>query len=409
MKKLVALLLTAAISITCCASLAACGTNNDAADIDAIVEAGQQMTTEELVEKAKAESGQFIAYGNTSRIVDAMDGFIAKYGTTLGLSSSNAAASKKDDSAIYTLLTTESINKDTSKNASMVLIQDSAQLAQYREKTNILTNYIPNGMEDKVDEDNLVPFAHQFINKLFIYNNVGDSTAKFTNVWQLTESSYSGKIYFKSPKSEQVNMNFLIMLTNDTWSAKLESAYKSYNNNTAATDVGSGKTYANYGYKWIAEFLKNCNFSINSDTTIAESLSAETNAGNMGLFVLSKLRSSSVVQSNLSVSCWDKDSDGNFVTINPFAGFMYSIYAQLATNGPRPYTAMLFINYLMTEDGFTPWNTIGGYSSNNDIAPTDADDQPLSFYQQNLVFEDGSYIKSVKTEMEDWINKLIAS
>ena len=45
----------------------------------------------------------------------------------------------------------------------------------------------------------------------------------------------------------------------------------------------------------------------------------------------------------------------HYVKIEPFAGFMYALYAQLASHGPRPYTAMLFINYLMTAEGFAPW------------------------------------------------------
>jgi iron(III) transport system substrate-binding protein len=242
-----------------------------------------------------------------------------------------------------------------------------------------------------------------------MYNTAGSTNAKFTNVWQLTESSYKGKIYFKSPANEQVNMNFLIMLTNDSWSKKLESAYKSKYSKDA-TDVGDSKTYKNYGYKWIAEFLANCNFSINSDTTIAQDLSKDTNAGNMGLFVLSKLRDSSVIQANLKVSAWDKDSSDNYVSIDPFAGFMYSIYAQLVTNGPRPYTGMLFINYLMTKEGFSPWASIGGYSANTSIPVSDSEDKELSFWKERLVVEDGAYIASVKGTVQDWITaKLPAS
>ena len=41
------------------------------ADVAADVEAGQAMTHDELVEKAKAETGTFVVYGNTSRIATA--------------------------------------------------------------------------------------------------------------------------------------------------------------------------------------------------------------------------------------------------------------------------------------------------------------------------------------------------
>ena len=365
--KLFSIVLALVMVVSAVFVLVACN-NGPAIDDTAlkeIVAEGQKMTFDQLKEKAKQETGSFVAYGNTSRITTAMDNFIKAYGEELGISKNEA--SKLDDSNIYTKLTNEEKAADKSKNASVVLIQDSASLMNYRSTTSMLTNYVPMGMEDKVDSDNLLPLAHQFINKLFMYNTAGETNCKFTNVWQLTEAKYNKKIFFKSPTLEQVNMNFLIMLTNDEWSGKLEAAYKTWSGGKTADDVGNGKLYKNYGYKWIAEFLNNCNFSITSDTTIAQKLSTVDNKDKMGLFVLSKLRDNSVYGDNLAVSAWDEDANKNLVKIEPFAGFMYAIYAQLATNGPRPYTAMLFVNYLMTEDGFTPWKSLGGYSANNDV------------------------------------------
>lgn len=477
MKKLVSLLLAGAIGTAGLIGLTACGDNE--ANIDKEVEEGQKLTSAQLLEKAKEESGDFVAYGNTSRITTAMTNFIASdYGKALGLSSSNASAQKKTDSEIYSLLEAEEKSANKSKNASMVLIQDSATLEQYRTQTTMLTNYIPNGMENYVDSKNRVPFAHQFINKLFMYNTAGETNLKFTNVWQLTDVKYKNNIFFKNPRDEQVNMNFLIMLTSEEWSNKLKTAYVAQFG-AEATDVGQSKDYENYGYKWIAEFISNCNFTISSDTTIAQKLSTTENTGKMGLFVLSKLRDSSVYGDNLAVSAWDKKNETEYQKIDPFAGFMYSIYAQLATNGSRPYTAMLFINYLMTEEGFTPWKSLGGYSSSSQIPvyegsitkPVEQDgkivytdnnkkemyedgkvgdkkkytyfdgsgskvegdkitvdgkevdfkasvktekvstvkDSPLSFWQDNLVVEDGEYILSVKAKALDWINKKLPS
>ena len=408
MRKLLSVLLAVAFMLSAVGLLAACGGGGGDEQADAVadkVAAAQNMTDEELIALAKEESGKFIAYGNSSRIVDAMNGFVTKYGTQIGLSSSNATASKLDDSSIYQTITTEATAVDKSSAASMVLVQDSATLSQYREQTTLLTNYIPKGMDEVMGENDMVPLAHQYINKLFIWNNTGSNVPSFTNVWELTESKYAEKIYFKSPTSEQVNMNFLIMLTSDTWSGKLETAYTAWNG-SAATDVGEGKTYPTYGHKWITEFLNNCNFTINSDTTIAQSLSDPDNAGNMGLFVLSKLRDSSVIADNLQVAAWANKTGETYTKIEPFAGFMYALYAQLVTNGPRPYTAMLFVNYLMTEEGFSPWASMGGYSANSSIPVTDGDSE-LSFWRDTLVFEDGAYIKSIKPEMVDYINKIL--
>lgn len=365
--------------------------------IDDLVQAAQKMTTEQLVAAAKEETGKFTAYGNTSRISTAMTNFIAKYGEELGLNKDNAFGTKQNDQEIYTLLANEMALENNAEGASMVLVQDSATLATYRANTKMLTNYVPAFVSDSLDKKELVPLTHQYINKLFIWNNQGSDVPAFTNVWELTEAKFAGKVYFKNPNSEQVNMNFLIMLTSDEWQAKLADAYKAY----FGVDYVKEAAYETIAHKWIAEFLNNVDItSYNSDTNMAAGVSKAE--GTAGLFVLSKLRDKSVTSENLTVGAWQEAS------ITPFAGFMYSIYAQLATNAPRPYTAMLFINYLMTEEGFAPWCTsVGGYSANTAIPPYTGD-KDIAFYKNCLVVEDGAYINKVKVTVEDYINKLVA-
>lgn len=394
-KRLVSILIAAILIVSAVFVFAAC--DPDDKNVAELVAEAQNMTWDEIYAKAKEETGEFNAYGNTSRITTAMANFVAKYGQELGLNEKNAVGSKMNDSAIYTTLASEYASTNNSKGASMVMIQDGAQLVLYREQTKMLINYVPQSMKSKVDAEGQVPLVQQYINKLFIWNNTGDNVPSITNVWQLTEPAMKSKVFFKSPSLEQVNMNFLIMLTSDEWATKLAEAYKAY----YGKDIQLG-SYKNAGYKWVAEFIANANFAIDSDTTMARELSKTENAGNIGLFVLSKLRDSSVTADNLQVGAFVKEND-QYVTINPFAGFMYPMYCQVAANGPRPYTALLFIEYLMTEEGFEPWGSdIGAYSSNSDIGVNDGD-ETLAFWKNILVFEDPDYIRANKATVVDFV------
>ena len=401
--KLLSIFVAVILVVSMLAVFAACNKTGDNG-IEDIIKEGEGLSTAELVEKAKAETGDFIVYGNTSRITTAMTNFLKKYGEQLGLSDSNTAASKKDDSQIYTLLMQENLATNNSKAASMVMIQDGAQLVLYRENAKILQNYVPSTMKDKVDENDLVPLVHQYINKLFIWNKTGSGAdLKITNVWQVVDETFMNgrQIYFKNPNSEQVNMNFLIMLTKEEWATKLAAAYKALYNK----DIVLDSDCPNAGYQWVKAFLKQANFSFSGDTDICNGLNEDSNAGNLGLFVLSKFRS--LKQNNLSVAAWQKDGD-KFVEVNPFAGFMYPMYCQLATSAPRPYTAMLFINFLMEEDGFKAWSDMGAYSTNPDVSIYEGD-QELAFWRKTLVIEDASYIVSNKTTVSDFIGKVIDS
>ncbi|MBQ7785578.1 MAG: ABC transporter substrate-binding protein [Clostridia bacterium] len=367
MKKLVSLLLALALVLTCSFAMA-----ESVADL---AKAAESMTHDELVEKALAEEGTFIVYGNTSRIVTAAENFGALYNIPF-------EGSNLKDAEIYTKLTTEIEGK--AKGADMVMIQDGASLQSMALDTGYLVNFVPASVKESVAEGDQNPLIHQFINKVFIWNNKGENVPAITNVWQLTEPQFKGNIVFKAPDAEQVNMNFLVMLTNEEWSGKLAEAYK----NLYGKDIELGD-YENAGYKWIAEFLGNCVFG-NSDTTLAEELSQETAAGKAGLFVLSKLRSSSVYTENLTVGQYVAAETGT--PIEPFSGFMYPMYALLSSNASRPYTAMLFIEYLMGADGFKPWGkSIGAYSTNNAIAPLEGD-LPLADWKASLVMEDPEYI-----------------
>lgn len=353
------------------------------ADVAADVEVGQTLTHEELVEKAKAESGAFVVYGNSSRISTAGENFAALY--DIPVESNNLK-----DQEIYTKLRSE----NGSGAADMVMIQDGAQLIDAIDE-GLVINYIPSVVKGVWDENDMEPaLVHQYINKLFIYNNVGSNVPAIRNVWELTAPEMKGSVIFKSPENEKVNMNFLVMCTKPEWADRLADAYRAWKGEEI--DLGS---YENAGYKWVAEFLDNVTFG-KSDTTIAEEVSQETAAGKIGLFVLSKLRSSSVLTENLTVGQYDASANG--YAIEPFAGFMYPMYTMVNTRATRPYTAMLFIEYLMGQEGFEPWGkNIGAYSPNPSFTVNEGD-LTIDVWKGNLVMEDASYILD-SFEVEDFI------
>ena len=373
MKKFLALLMAACMLLSAVPALA---------DVADTVAAAADLTHDELVEKALAETGTFVVAGTTSRITTAAEAFAELYG--IEINSTNLK-----DLEIYTKLESESID--------MVMIQDGAQLLDAID-AGIVINYVPASVKADVSEEDQYPLAHQFTNKLFIYNNLGDDVPAIKNVWELTDPSMKERIIFKSPTSEQVNMNFLIMLTSEKWSKKLEEAYKAWK----GEDIDLGD-YPTAGHKWIAEFLPNCQFG-KSDTNIAEEISQETAAGKIGLFVLSKLRSSSVLSDNLTPAQYAASAEG--YTVEPFSGFMYPIYAMVSANANRPYTAMLFIEYVMTAEGFAPWGkSIGAYSGNSAI-PEKEGDLPLSVWKDTLVVEDPEYILD-NFEVEDFVRQYL--
>ena len=400
MKKLISIVLVFALVAGFAFAAGGAEETKKADTIESKVEQGQKMTDAQLLELAKAETGDFYAYGNSSRVANAMKNFVAKYGAELGLTESNAVGTKMNDADIYTNIAQEA--SGASKVASVVMIQDGAQLVMYRSASDVFVNYIPGAVAGVIEQADALPLVHQYINKLFIWNVLGDNAPVITNVWQLTEPALKDRIFFKNPTTEQVNNNFLIMCTSDAWAQKIAAAYKSY----FGKDIELG-SYKNAGYKWVAEFLANVNFSVSSDTTICNTIASAESAGSMGLFVLSKTRDlDASLKANLQVGAFTE------AQIDPFSGFMYPLYVQMTKAANRPYTAMLFINYLMTSEGFAPWggagtNILGAYSTNPAIGAAEGD-QAIDFWKNCLVAEDAAYIMQNRTSVSDFINAEIA-
>lgn len=162
-------------------------------------------------------------------------------------------------------------------------------------------------------------------------------------MWQLTEPGFKGKIFFKDPNTEAVGLNFLVMLTSEEWTSKLETACKDYYDKDWSADSG----FKSAAYQWIDGFLANCNYTYAADGAIAEGVSTGA-AGNVGLFVFSKLRSSAVKRENLAIGAYEAQSGAG---LNGFSGFLTSTYAQICRDTEGAYK--VYFGNLHAHTGFS--------------------------------------------------------
>ena len=228
---------------------------------------------------------------------------------------------------------TNTIGSGVKDSADMALTQNGADLKTYLLDDGLSYAYFPKALESVVDEKYREPAVVTFVNSLLIYNNTAGSVG-LTNVWELTEAKWKDKVFFKDPTNENYTY---------TSASKM------------ATGIASGAP------------------------------------GNMGLFVFSKLRKvDEADRGKLTVVQFENDMDG-------FSGFMYPIYATVCKDTECPYTCALFINYLLSEDGFAgekSWNSNQGYYSPNTSIekPEGLMDEPFEYWQDKLVLEDMDYL-----------------
>ncbi len=360
----------------------ATGSQEAAEETEVVVEE-VVMTHDELVAAAKAE-GKVAVYSVTSRIANAAAAFTEKYGIEV------EASNLKDFELI------EKISKEGStgvNGADFVLCQDGGRVMGELLTLDYLYNYVPPAMESVIPAEFQNPLAFAFINKVFIYNDEASPEYPFTNIWALTTEEWRGKFQFKNPFQEGVNANFLTMVTKPEVADKIAAAYKEYFGREIQL------TTENAGYEWIKGILENDMILTTSDTKTAESIGirGQNKKNNAGLFVFSKFRYKE--SKNLALE--------PIMDVEPFSGFYYPIYALMSTNAQNPAAAKLFIEFLLTEEGFQPWSTdLGTYSSNPNV-PLQPNDHPMTTWVDILVEEDPAYCFENRADVEEFLNEFI--
>ena len=362
------------------------GLSASAESVQEALAAAASMSNEDLYAKAKAEiaaGAQLNFYSTTSFAEKAAANFEEAYPDLAG----KVIYAEIDDGETYTRLTNQ-IGSGVKDSPDMALVQNGPDLKVNLLEDGLSFSYFPDALKGVVPAAYQDPPVVTFINSLMIYNN-REGSVKVSNVWQLVEPEWNGKVFFKDPTNETVNLNFLIMLTSPEWTEKMAAAYEAY----YGKPWEKGE-FESASYQWIDGFLKNVNYTFTSASKIATGIASGV-PGNLGIFVFSKLRKvDENDRPNLTVLQFEND-------VNCFSGFMYNVYATVCSDTDCPYTCALFINWLLSEEGFAgpkSWNSSQGYYSPNTTIgkPEGLEDQPYAYWDGKLVFEDLNYIDGLQ-------------
>lgn len=335
---------------------------------------------DELVELAQQE-GKVVVYAITSRFTKLADAFEQKYGIKV-------EAYNVKDKEIYTKVTTE-IGGDI-VGADIICAHDTFRVQTLLLDTGYCFTQVPNSLKNIIPAEYQNPLIWQFINKLFVYNAETGSEAPFTNIWGATDPKFKGSIYLKDPNSEAGNFNWLTMLTTEENCAKLEKAYKEYYGKDIV--IPEGQTAA---HVWISMFLPNT-IGNDSETNIAKDVAKKGQSKQwMGWTAYSKFR---LLENDSSYSI------GAITELDPFAAYLQPYYLMIAKNAAHPYAALLLIEYLFTDEGFSPWSAEVGSYPVIDLAIVD--DLKIDFWQKVSISDDGEYLAENRSAIEEFVNNV---
>ena len=282
--------------------------------------------------------------------------------------------------------------------------------------------------------------------KTWMVNNGGKGAdVVIDNIWDVTQAKFKNHIHTMDPNNENVNRDWLIMLTKDEWCDALEDAFNASTNDNKSLDITKYDKYGDqkYAYAFIENYLNNAVF-YGDDGAARDAFMKDE--GGLGWIVYSKIASiqetASITKRNITIAALGKDiSDGanpGDSKITGFGGFMYKHYLQIMPYTQHPWTSCAFINYLSTtKEGYAAWGKdIGDYPSmpsinidrtkfghgtleNYEFKQKDdgenvfpcLNDPASSWWEDkaNVVVEDPAFIVTEYTNVNNFIKDVIAS
>jgi iron(III) transport system substrate-binding protein len=304
---------------------------------------------EELIKAAQKE-GVLTAYFTSSRIKDVGANFEKKYG--IKVNGTKMADPEQAERVIREV---------DAKNVQVDVIgfEDGALLEGKLIPEGYVSSWVPPDLKDFIAPEDQNPLVFLWQPRIFGFNT--DSygpTTPVTNVWQLTEPKWKGKVIIRDPAMTPANLAFFTALVTNP--KPLEDAYKALYGKALVTKE------ANAGWEYLKQLFQNDIIVMKSDGDIGDAAGAagQKNAP-LGLYTLTKHRDNAVKNLKLATTQGMK----------PFMGYALPTYALIVKNSPHPNAAKLFIHYILS-DGHYPWTVddMGGFSSNKK-APAHKDNE----------------------------------
>ncbi|MDW5316100.1 ABC transporter substrate-binding protein [Rhizobium sp. PL01] len=346
-----------------------------AAAVGGAVHAEETFNLDALIEAAKKEP-PITVYAVTGKIVDTAEAFTAKYGV-------QASGKKVNEATQVELMIREHQAGNIVGDVSVATDVASAMGELLPE--GIATSWTPPDLASDIPEKLRNPLVVVSDPHVWTYNTEKYDKCPITNIWQLTEPQWKGKLamldLFDKPlcadwfnQIETHHNADVAKAYEDLYGKKLETSEKSA---TAA---------------WVKAFAQNEPL-LSDSSTVAEAAGAPGQAE--PFFVITstaKYRDNEAKGLKLGLCSG----------VQPFSGFLYPGFGLIAGQTKSPNAAKLFVRYLMTEDGIAPQTADGKISGNTKVALPANEPSGVAKHLDELMAFDAATAADDLDKRESW-------
>lgn len=336
----------------------------------------EEFSLEKLIEAAKTEPPLNIV-DSTGKIVDMAEAFAAKYG--LQATGTKAKASAQLETII---LEVQSGNVQT----DVSFIADVPAAMGQLLPEGLAESWLPPDLADDIDPIGRDPLLIVSSPNIFAYNTAIYDACPITNLWQLTEPEWKGKVAMQDPLGKASYTDWFNQMRSHA-DDKIAAAYEKQYGKKLETTHGSAAE------AFVAALAANGPLLTDSDSAAAEAVAAPGQTEKfVGLVSAAKFR----------------DNEGQGMTlglchgIDPIIGFTNSSVGLIVKGTKAPNAARLFIHYAMTAEGIAPQAEDGKMSSNRTVGlPADEPSGIAAYLDEVLAYNPATGLDDWDTR-QDW-------
>ena len=314
-------------------------------------------TDEELYQKALDEGATVTLYSISSRCGKVADAFMAKY--------PGIEVVAVDISTNELLEKVSREYEAGSPTADVVHIkdQDGSMWKEYV-ANKIFYNYQPADIFAHIDPEYTQTTTPLYIEltQLFYNTEVYPDGSPSTNLWQLTEPEWKGRVVMQNPLDNLSWGSWITGFCVGEEPQRLADAYK----NLYGEELVLSEGCENAGYEFLKRLHDNEPVFVASSDASAEAVGApgQTNPP-VGFSASSKLRKAE-----------DNGWVFDVVNLEPDTGIPAVNTLYIVEGNPHPSAAKLLVRFMMggidgDTSGYAPFNTLGGWPVRDDIDPVE--------------------------------------
>lgn len=286
---------------------------------------------DDIVAKARLE-GEVVVYSSSGRIAKLVDSFNALYPEItltlfdLGSVKTIEKSVREQDALIH--------------NVDVITTGNSGQVIHEMLNKNRIFNYVPAHYVDSIPVENRDPLLIRVNEALvFFYNEEQyPDGPPISNVWELTEEKYRGKIGIKNPMSSGSTLMGVATLVQHP--EEMAAAYKRY----SGEDIVLSDGVPDAGFEYIARLLKNDIVIFKSGSKLAGASGKRGQDNPLIAFT------------NMTyISRNDSDGYANVIIseLDPVAKLVYPTFTSIARQAPHPNAAKVLTAYLLGSTDLT--------------------------------------------------------